>query len=128
MTHLTNSSLHALVMKMLCNGCKGAGIEDDIHKCTCLQEEPDAPGWRDLTKSQWRLSKGDEQLDFTYSNSDTPHHISDEALSELAYCIYKVIPVLAAKLCPFPVCWQIEVFFHLSSSSFTAYAMPDDIA
>ncbi len=55
-----------------------------------VQEEPHAEGWRDLTKTQWRLSKGDEQLDFTYSNSDIPHHISDEVLSELAYCIYKV--------------------------------------
>ncbi|KAK9916467.1 hypothetical protein WJX75_002924 [Coccomyxa subellipsoidea] len=54
-----------------------------------LEEEPDAVGWRDLTRTQWRLSKGDEQLDFTYSNSDKPHHISDEILSELAYCIYK---------------------------------------
>ena len=48
------------------------------------------PGWRDLTKTQWRLAKGDEQLDFTYRSSESPHHISDEALSELALCIYKV--------------------------------------
>ncbi|KAF8401232.1 hypothetical protein HHK36_012163 [Tetracentron sinense] len=51
-------------------------------------ENSDA-GWRDLRKSKWRLAKGDEQLDFTYSSSEIPHHISDECLSELAVCSYK---------------------------------------
>ncbi|WOL15766.1 protein GFS12 isoform X2 [Canna indica] len=51
-------------------------------------ENSDA-GWRDLTKSKWRLAKGDEQLDFTYSSSEIPHHVSDECLSELAACSYK---------------------------------------
>ncbi len=77
----------------LCQACQ----EGNSHEQVAMQEEPEAPGWRDLTRTQWRLSKGDEQLDFTYSNSDKPHHISDEILSELAYCIYKVSPPLSAR-------------------------------
>lgn len=52
-------------------------------------DENSNSGWRDLSKSKWRLAKGDEQLDFTYSTSEIPHHVSDECLSELAVCSYK---------------------------------------
>ncbi|CAN6466622.1 unnamed protein product [Victoria cruziana] len=52
-------------------------------------DEGSDAGWRDLRKSKWRLAKGDEQLDFTYSTSEIPHHVSDECLSELAVCSYK---------------------------------------
>ena len=72
--------------------CETYGVPayERLCKIGCRQEGEEVPGWRDLTKTKWRLSKGDEQLNFTYKSSDTPHHISDEALSELAYCIYKV--------------------------------------
>jgi len=43
--------------------------------------------WRDLSKSKYRLVKGDDQLDITYHNSPTPHHIT-ESLSEITYYIY----------------------------------------
>uniref|UniRef100_K3WVB5 BEACH domain-containing protein n=1 Tax=Globisporangium ultimum (strain ATCC 200006 / CBS 805.95 / DAOM BR144) TaxID=431595 RepID=K3WVB5_GLOUD len=44
-------------------------------------------GWRDLSKSKFRLNKGDNQLDRTYENSVIPHHIT-ESLSEITYYIY----------------------------------------
>ena len=44
-------------------------------------------GWRDLTKTKFRLSKGDAQLETTYKHSDPPHHVP-ESLSELTYYIY----------------------------------------
>lgn len=42
---------------------------------------------RDLTRSKFRLSKGDAQLHTTFMHSEPPHHIPD-ALSELTYFIY----------------------------------------
>eukprot|EP01133_Synstelium_polycarpum_P019386 gene19386-23210_t len=48
-------------------------------------------GWRDLTRTKYRLNKGDEQLDFQYMHApggaEKPHHISD-MLSELTYYSY----------------------------------------
>ena len=44
-------------------------------------------GYRNLSKTKFRLSKGDRQLETTYEHSDPRHHIP-ESLSELTYCIY----------------------------------------
>ena len=52
-------------------------------------------GFRDLTKSKYRLNKGDGQLDVTYNPEDplkdplhVPHHIA-EVLSDITYYVYK---------------------------------------
>ena len=72
-------------------------------------------GYRDLTKSKYRLNKGDRQLDLTYeaalnmaaslfSNSaidspaHIPHHISD-VLSEITYFVYKARQTPKSVLC-----------------------------
>ena len=59
---------------------------------------PDS-GYRDLSKSKYRLTKGDHQLDFMFESSlnqtssptdspvQIPHHISD-VLSEITYYVY----------------------------------------
>lgn len=46
--------------------------------------------WRDLSKSKYRLNKGDRQLDLTFDTQQTNevgHHISD-VLSEITYYVY----------------------------------------
>ncbi|CAG5032848.1 unnamed protein product [Parnassius apollo] len=47
--------------------------------------------WRDLSKSKYRLNKGDRQLDMTYdvtsANGQIPHHVSD-ALSDITCYVY----------------------------------------
>ncbi|XP_034939157.1 WD repeat-containing protein 81 [Chelonus insularis] len=45
--------------------------------------------WRDLTKSKFRLNKGDRQLDLTFDSetSEVSHHVSD-VLSEITYYVY----------------------------------------
>ncbi|XP_021940680.1 WD repeat-containing protein 81-like isoform X2 [Zootermopsis nevadensis] len=47
--------------------------------------------WRDLSRSKFRLNKGDRQLDLTYDAaagaSQVPHHVSD-VLSEITYYVY----------------------------------------
>ncbi|PVD25475.1 hypothetical protein C0Q70_13131 [Pomacea canaliculata] len=69
-------------------------------------------GYRDLTKSKYRLTKGDGQLDFTYGlqtafssqtsdNLDSdhiPHHVSD-VLSDITYYVYKARRMPKSILC-----------------------------
>lgn len=47
--------------------------------------------WRDLTKSKYRLNKGDQQLDLMFTPTSAtnmmPHHVSD-VLSEITYYVY----------------------------------------
>ena len=56
-------------------------------------------GWRDLSRSKFRLKKGDDQLDFTYlnsaSSSSPPHHITEQ-FSDLTYYVY------LARITPLP--------------------------
>ncbi|KAI8060132.1 hypothetical protein BC940DRAFT_246905 [Gongronella butleri] len=58
-------------------------------------------GWRDFTKTKFRMNKGDEQLDFTF-DGPMPHHITD-ILSDITYYVYlaRRTPIAASVLCQF---------------------------
>lgn len=61
--------------------------------------------WRDLTKTKYRLTKGDAQLDITYQHiknnaevSAAPHHVSD-VLSEITFYVYMARKTPKSVLC-----------------------------
>lgn len=60
--------------------------------------------WRDLTKTKYRLTKGDAQLDITYQlnkhgiETTTPHHVSD-VLSEITFYVYMARKTPKSVLC-----------------------------
>ncbi|XP_049766258.1 WD repeat-containing protein 81 [Schistocerca cancellata] len=60
--------------------------------------------WRDLTRSKYRLNKGDRQLDLTYDTAtgtaQVPHHVS-EVLSEITYYVYMARRIPKSILCKY---------------------------
>ncbi|KAF9951307.1 hypothetical protein BGZ70_001039 [Mortierella alpina] len=56
-------------------------------------------GWRDFSKTKFRLNKGDEQLDVTF-DGPIPHHITD-ILSDITYYVYMARQISIPVLCQF---------------------------
>lgn len=58
--------------------------------------------WRDLTKSKYRLNKGDTHLNLMFAPSGAanmiPHHVSD-ALSEITFMVYMARRTPKSVLC-----------------------------
>lgn len=59
--------------------------------------------WRDLSRSKFRLNKGDRQLDLTFEHAPTsqaPHHVTD-VLSEITYYVYMARRTSQTVLCKY---------------------------
>lgn len=82
--------------------CRNDGLDKDgnIH-------------WRDLSRTKYRLTKGDLQLDASYA-SHIPHHVS-ECFTEVVDCIYFILLFLIlfgfSRVCN---CYDISHNFPLS--------------
>ncbi|KAI9220551.1 hypothetical protein BC828DRAFT_383284 [Blastocladiella britannica] len=48
----------------------------------------DPAGLRDLSKTAYRIKKGEEQLDMTYLSGDPAHHVTTH-FTDLSYCTYR---------------------------------------
>eukprot|EP00656_Telonema_subtile_P044137 TRINITY_DN50432_c0_g1_i1.p1 TRINITY_DN50432_c0_g1~~TRINITY_DN50432_c0_g1_i1.p1 ORF type:complete len:400 (+),score=57.93 TRINITY_DN50432_c0_g1_i1:156-1355(+) len=92
---------------LLLNNMAGRRVEDPQmqpvmpwvidFKSKPILEDPCAECWRDLSKSKYRLTKGEEHLDFTYGSA-TPHHITDH-ISEVTFSIYNARRMRKMDLC-----------------------------
>ncbi|ETI42279.1 hypothetical protein F441_12533 [Phytophthora nicotianae CJ01A1] len=72
---------------MVLNTAAGRRMEDGVFHPFLPWVTDFTGGWRDLSKSKFRLNKGDAQLDRTFASSAVPHHVT-ESLSEITYYIY----------------------------------------
>ena len=96
---------------MFLNNLAGRNIHDPNHYPILpwvMDFSSRTGGFRDLTKTKYRLNKGDEQLELTYdmakmdsTSSDpmqTPFHVSD-FLSDITYYVYKARRTDKSVLC-----------------------------
>eukprot|EP00041_Stephanoeca_diplocostata_P036608 m.1342664 g.1342664 ORF g.1342664 m.1342664 type:complete len:1750 (+) comp24899_c0_seq7:136-5385(+) len=96
LTAWVNGAMSNFDYLMLLNGLVGRSLHDPSHHPVLpwvVDFTSASGGWRDLTRSKFRLHKGDQQLDFTYGTGQVsaegivPHHVSD-VLSEVTYYVY----------------------------------------
>ncbi|VDM59625.1 unnamed protein product [Angiostrongylus costaricensis] len=92
---LTSNYDYIMILNKAAGRVRGEVHNHPVFPWVCDFKQKDG-GWRDLTRTKYRLTKGDDQLGQNFRHLS--HHVS-EVLSDIGYMVYKARVETKSNLC-----------------------------